>query len=51
MLALPRGGAVTGATAKAAISTLKLESIEKLIVALPAAPPDTADELRRNVLL
>jgi putative phosphoribosyl transferase len=40
-------GAATGATAKAAISTLKLEGIEKLIVALPVAPPDTADELRR----
>ncbi len=39
-------GAATGATAKAAISTLKLESIEKLVVALPVAPPDTADELR-----
>ncbi|VVB91842.1 2-succinyl-6-hydroxy-2,4-cyclohexadiene-1-carboxylate synthase [uncultured archaeon] len=40
-------GAATGATAKAAISTLKLEGIEKLVVALPVAPPDTADELRR----
>ncbi len=40
-------GAATGATAKAAVSTLKLESIEKLVVALPVAPPDTADELRR----
>jgi putative phosphoribosyl transferase len=39
-------GAATGATAKAAISTLKAEGIKKLIVALPVAPPDTADELR-----
>lgn len=39
-------GAATGATAKAAVSTLKMEGIEKLIVALPVAPPDTANELR-----
>jgi putative phosphoribosyl transferase len=40
-------GAATGATVKAAISTLKKESIERLIVALPVAPPETAEELRR----
>ncbi len=32
---------------KAAISTLKLEVIERLIVALPVAPPGIADELRQ----
>ena len=32
---------------KAAISTLSTEGISKLIVALPVAPPETADELRR----
>ncbi len=32
---------------KAAISTLNVEGIEKLIVALPVAPPETAEELRQ----
>ena len=40
-------GVATGATMKAAISTLSTEGISKLIVALPVAPPETADELRR----
>ncbi|MCX9012035.1 MAG: alpha/beta fold hydrolase [Candidatus Methanoperedens sp.] len=40
-------GAATGATAKAAVLTLKAENIGKLIVALPVAPPGTAEELRR----
>ncbi len=40
-------GVATGATMKAAISTLKKESIERLIVALPVAPPETAGELRQ----
>ena len=40
-------GAATGATMKAAISTLNVEGIEKLIVALPVAPPETAEELRQ----
>ena len=40
-------GAATGATMKVAISTLKVEGIEKLIVALPVAPPETAEELRQ----
>jgi len=31
---------------KAAIETLKKEKIEKLIVAVPVAPPSTAAELR-----
>jgi putative phosphoribosyl transferase len=40
-------GVATGATMKAAISTLKKESIERLIAALPVAPPETAGELRQ----
>jgi putative phosphoribosyl transferase len=39
-------GVATGATMKAAIETLKKEKIEKLIVAVPVAPPSTAAELR-----
>ena len=42
-------GAATGATMKVAISTLKAEDIKKLIVAIPVAPPDTAEELRPMV--
>lgn len=39
-------GIATGATMKAAIETLKLEKIEKLIVAVPVAPLSTASEVR-----
>jgi putative phosphoribosyl transferase len=39
-------GVATGATMKAAIETLRKEDIKKLVIALPVAPPDTADELR-----
>ncbi len=42
-------GIATGATMKAAISTLKKEDIEKLVVALPVAPPETAGKLRQMV--
>ena len=42
-------GAATGATLKVAISTLKTEDIEKLIVAIPVAPPDAVDDLRSMV--
>jgi predicted phosphoribosyltransferase len=42
-------GVATGATMKAAIETLKKEKIEKLIVAVPVAPPSTAAELRSMV--
>lgn len=38
-------GAATGATIKAAITTLKEERINKLVVALPVAPPEAAGEL------
>jgi putative phosphoribosyl transferase len=39
-------GVATGATMKAAITTLKKEKIEKLVIALPVAPPSTAAELK-----
>jgi putative phosphoribosyl transferase len=39
-------GIATGATVKAAIATLKEEKIERLIVAVPVSPLETADELR-----
>jgi putative phosphoribosyl transferase len=42
-------GVATGATMKAAINTLKEEKLTKLIVALPVAPPDIADELEKMV--
>ena len=40
-------GVATGATMKTAIATLREEKVNKLIVALPVAPPETADELKR----
>ncbi len=42
-------GIATGATMKSAITTLKLEKIEKLIVAVPVAPLSTASEVRGMV--
>ena len=39
-------GVATGATMKAAIEALKKEGIRKLVVAVPVAPPLTAEELR-----
>lgn len=38
-------GVATGATMKAGIAALKKEKIGKLVIALPVAPPSTADEL------
>ena len=38
-------GVATGASMKTAISTLKEEGIEKLVVAVPVAPPSTVMEL------
>lgn len=40
-------GVATGATMKTAVVTLREEKANKLIVALPVAPPETADELKR----
>jgi putative phosphoribosyl transferase len=42
-------GVATGATIKAAITTLRAEKLNKLIVALPVAPPEVADELQQVV--
>jgi putative phosphoribosyl transferase len=39
-------GVATGATMKAAVSTLRQEKPRELIIALPVAPPETAAELR-----
>lgn len=38
-------GVATGATMKAAIATLREEKIERLIVAVPVSPLETADEI------
>jgi putative phosphoribosyl transferase len=40
-------GVATGATMKAAITTLKEERLKKLIVALPVAPAGMADEIEQ----
>jgi len=42
-------GVATGGTMKAAIATLRQEKLNKLIVALPVAPPTVADELKQMV--
>ncbi|MEW6066850.1 MAG: phosphoribosyltransferase [Nitrospirota bacterium] len=42
-------GVATGATIKAAISTLKKEKISRLIVALPVSPEDTAEDIKKMV--
>ena len=39
----------TGATMKAAIAALKQENLAQLVVALPVAPPETAEVLRTMV--
>lgn len=47
LVILTDDGVATGATMKVAISTLRVEEIQKLIVAIPVAPPETAEELIR----
>ncbi|MGB9716562.1 MAG: phosphoribosyltransferase [Thermodesulfovibrionales bacterium] len=42
-------GVATGVTMKVAIVTLKEEKLKRLIVALPVAPPSTAEELEKMV--
>jgi len=42
-------GVATGATIKAAISALKEQKVEKLVVALPVGPPGTIKALRQMV--
>jgi predicted phosphoribosyltransferase len=40
-------GVATGSTVKAAIQALRREKLEKLVVAIPVAPPQTAIEIER----
>lgn len=42
-------GIATGATIRAAIKALKKLNCQKIIVATPVAPPDTCQQLRREV--
>jgi putative phosphoribosyl transferase len=42
-------GVATGGTIKAAIATLREEKLNKLIIALPVAPPEIADTLKQMV--
>lgn len=49
MIILVDDGVATGATIKAAITTLKKEKIKELIVALPVAPPEVAMEIKAMV--
>jgi putative phosphoribosyl transferase len=42
-------GVATGSTVKAAIAALKRNGLAKLVLALPVAPPRTADELKGMV--
>jgi putative phosphoribosyl transferase len=56
-LALPEGatviliddGVATGSTAIAAIRALRERGVERIVFAIPVAPPDTAETLRRMV--
>jgi putative phosphoribosyl transferase len=40
-------GLATGATMKAAILSLRKQKVEKIVVAVPVAPPDTAAEVQK----
>lgn len=42
-------GIATGATVKAAIATLREEKLARLVVAMPVASPEAADEISRTV--
>lgn len=42
-------GVATGATMRAAIAVARAAGVSRVIVALPVAPPDTAETLRREV--
>jgi putative phosphoribosyl transferase len=42
-------GVATGATMKAAVATLREEGLERLVVAVPVAPPETALEIAPTV--
>ncbi|MBZ0156058.1 MAG: phosphoribosyltransferase [Alphaproteobacteria bacterium] len=45
IIILADDGVATGSTMKAAIVTLREERIERLVVAVPVSPPETAEEL------
>jgi len=42
-------GIATGASIKAAISSVKADAPKKVILAVPVAPPDTIEELKKEV--
>ena len=42
-------GIATGASIKAAISSVKADAPKKVILAVPVAPPDTVEELKKEV--
>ncbi|MFN3396478.1 MAG: phosphoribosyltransferase [Thermodesulfovibrionales bacterium] len=42
-------GIATGATMKSAIGAVKAEKVARLIVAVPVAPPETAEEIKKMV--
>jgi predicted phosphoribosyltransferase len=42
-------GIATGASIKAAISSVKAEDPQKILLAIPVAPPDTISELKKEV--
>lgn len=42
-------GVATGGTARAAVKTARAQEPERLILAVPVAPPDTAEKLEREV--
>ncbi len=49
IILLTDDGVATGATIKATITALKKEKLKRLIIALPVAPPQVAEEIGRMV--
>lgn len=41
-------GVATGATMKAAIRSVRLQDPAEVVVAVPVAPPDTLEDLKKN---
>ncbi len=41
-------GIATGFTARAAITVLRRQGAQRIVLAVPVAPPDTVEELRRR---
>jgi predicted phosphoribosyltransferase len=48
VLAIPRGGVVVGATMLAALQAIKAQNPHEVIVALPVAPEDSLEQIRRH---